>query len=700
MPTNSGNPVDSAGNLQVDFAWGNFPPQPNDVRTLASDTTTPTATTDPVYSTTNTNKRLIPGKDNHDAVLGGWGGYPLFSAGSKTGNFYQGDTGKFATVQNANGTLLSSYTPYIVVPSITGQTDLNAKDALRDSGFANSSISNATAALGGRWKATGWTTSGQNVTYTGGGNSGFSVGDIFTVWNLGATLNGTYTAGSSTATTSVGAQALLGTPAATSTGTGYLVVVGQSLTTTATAALGATDIVVASATNLTVGMVATAVGVPTGAVIQSINGTTVKLSAQLTAALSATSVTFKTAARVASGIRTLSSDGTTVTVNTTATHGLVVGDSVTVINSAVKTAQLGTGAASQAVLNLAAAGGNAQNDQVFGPGIPAGATITATGAGTTTPTISSNLTATLVANSVSTTGTGTAGSTALTVASGTNTVNGQFVTGYGIPANTYVSSGGGTTSIVLSNALNVTISASAVTFTIGATTSASAAVGATVVNVASTTNLVVGQTISGTGIVAGTVLVAINTLALTLSQPTVGAVPASTLLSFTNLITIGLQSNGVVNTGVSSSLPVAVLVTSVPNSSSFTFAGAGVQAGSVATTTLASDTYWATTTGSSNTSGQNVLNLTSGQGAFVNAQIGSVVTGTGIDDGTVVLSRSTDAITLSKNLTATITAGTVIGFSNGQVVPGVRTNTVSAQGIAAGAATTGSSTAITVTVYN
>jgi hypothetical protein len=695
MPTNSGNPVDSAGNLQVDFAWGNMPPQPNDVRTLASDTTTPTTTTDPVYSTTNTNKRLIPGKDNHDAVLGGWGGYPFFSAGTKTGNFYQGDTGKFATVQNANGTLLSSYTPYIVVPSITGQTDLNAKDALRDSGFANSSISNATAALGGRWKATGWTTSGQNVTYTGAGNSGFSVGDIFTVWGLGATLNGTYTAGASTATTSVGPQALLGTPAATSTGTGYLVVVGQSLTTTATAVLGATDIVVASATNLTVGMVATGTGIPStpATVIQSINGTTVKLSAQLTAAMSATSVTFKTAARVASGISLVKRDGTSATVTTTATHGLVVGDSVTVINSAVKTAQLGTGASGQAVLTLAAAGGNAQNDQVFGPGIPAGATVTATGAGTTTPTISANLTATLVANSVSTTGTGTAGSTALTVASGTGTVNGQFVTGYGIPANTYVSSGGGTTSIVLSNALNVTISASAVTFTIGATTSASAAVGATVVNVAATTNLVVGQTISGTGIAAGTVLVAINTLALTLSQPTVGVVPSSALLSFTNLITIGLQSNGVLNSGVASNLPVTALVTSVPSTTSFTVADAG------AAVVLASDTYWTTALGTNN-SGQATLNVAAGAGAFINAQIGSVVTGAGIDDGTVVLTRSTDAIGLSKNLTANITAGAVIGFSNGQVVPGVRTNTVSAQGIAAGAATTGSSTAITVTVYN
>jgi len=693
MPTNSGNPVDSAGNLQVDFAWGNFPPQPNDARTTVADTTTPSTTTDPIFSSANQNKRIVPGKDNHDSVLGDWGGYPLFDAGTKNANgFYQGNTGKF-TGTGATATALASYTPYIVVPSVFGQTDANAKDALRDSGFANASISNATAALGGRWKPTGWTTSGQNVTFTGGANSGLSVGDIFTVWGFGATLNGTYTAGASTATTSVGPAAFLGTPAATSTGTGYLVVVGQSLTTTATGSVGSVTITVASATNLTVGMVATAVGVPTGAVIQYINGTSVQLSAQLTAALSTTSITFATPQRVASGISLVRRDGTSATVTTTATHGLSVGDSVTVINSAVKTAQLATGASGQAVLNLAAIGGNAQNDQVFGPGIPAGATITATGAGTLTPTISANLTTTLVANSVATTGTGTFDSTALTVASGTGTVNGHFVTGYGIPDNTFVSSGGGTTSIVLSKALNVSINASAVTFRIGATTTGTAAVGATVVNVAATTNLVVGQTVSGTGIAAGTTIVAINTLALTLSLPLVGAVPASTLLTFTNLVTIGLQSSGVLNSGVVSNLPVAVLVTSVPSTTSFTFADTG------AAVALASDTYWTTAAGTNNAS-QATLNVAAGAGAFVNAQIGSVVTGPGIADGTVVLTRSTDALGLSKNLTAAITAGTVIGFSSGQVVPGVRTGTVSAQGVAAGAATTGSSTAITVTVYN
>jgi hypothetical protein len=115
---------------------------------------------------------------------------------------------------------------------------------------------------------------------------------------------------------------------------------------------------------------------------------------------------------------------------------------------------------------------------------------------------------------------------------------------------------------------------------------------------------------------------------------------------------------------------------------------------------LASDTYWTTTLGSSNTSGATTLNVAAGAGAFINAQIGSVVTGTGIAPGTVVLTRSTDAIGISVALTATIPAGTLIGFSNGQVVPGVRTNTVSAQDVAAGAAAKSGSTAITLSVYN
>jgi hypothetical protein len=86
MPSNSGKALDSAGNIQVDFVWGNFPAQPNDVRTLSTDTN---------VAQDGTSKRLLKGKDSHDIVYSGYAGYPSFSNGTKDiNNQYQGDAGK------------------------------------------------------------------------------------------------------------------------------------------------------------------------------------------------------------------------------------------------------------------------------------------------------------------------------------------------------------------------------------------------------------------------------------------------------------------------------------------------------------------------------------------------------------------------------------------------------------------------------
>jgi hypothetical protein len=91
--SNSGKPLDDKLNNQIDFVWGNMPRQPNDIRAAVSDTTTSAVGTDPV---TTTSKRIVPGLDGHDAILGGWAGYPLFSAGTKdVNNQYQGDPGAF-----------------------------------------------------------------------------------------------------------------------------------------------------------------------------------------------------------------------------------------------------------------------------------------------------------------------------------------------------------------------------------------------------------------------------------------------------------------------------------------------------------------------------------------------------------------------------------------------------------------------------
>lgn len=96
MPSNSGHAVDSAGNIQVDFVWGNFPAQPNDVRTTDADTTNTYRLVNQLTGSTTNNANYSAYDDNHDRVLGGYAGYPLFSTGVKDiNNQYQGDVGKF-----------------------------------------------------------------------------------------------------------------------------------------------------------------------------------------------------------------------------------------------------------------------------------------------------------------------------------------------------------------------------------------------------------------------------------------------------------------------------------------------------------------------------------------------------------------------------------------------------------------------------
>jgi hypothetical protein len=82
---NDGNPVDSAGNVQVDFVWGNFPMQPNDER--ADGTPTATVTTNPVgnyggWTNTGTvqSALLDTTKDGHNIATADWAGFPSFIA--------------------------------------------------------------------------------------------------------------------------------------------------------------------------------------------------------------------------------------------------------------------------------------------------------------------------------------------------------------------------------------------------------------------------------------------------------------------------------------------------------------------------------------------------------------------------------------------------------------------------------------------
>jgi hypothetical protein len=92
----NGNLLDDAGNVVVDFVWGNIPMQPNDVREENGQT-----------------ELLDPTLDNHSIAYENWSGYPLFTANSEG-------------VEGAG---------YIFVPSVVGQTTANATDILEDKGL-------------------------------------------------------------------------------------------------------------------------------------------------------------------------------------------------------------------------------------------------------------------------------------------------------------------------------------------------------------------------------------------------------------------------------------------------------------------------------------------------------------------------------------------------------------------------------------
>ena len=108
---NNGHLVDDAGNVVVDFVWGNLPLQPNDDRVEPN--------------------LLDWSLDNHIIADSGWGGYPLF-------------------VANSTGSDVAGSTDYILVPSVLGKTTALAIDALEDAGFTTkagvNTITTATAA--------------------------------------------------------------------------------------------------------------------------------------------------------------------------------------------------------------------------------------------------------------------------------------------------------------------------------------------------------------------------------------------------------------------------------------------------------------------------------------------------------------------------------------------------------------------------
>ena len=98
----NGSLLDDAGNVVVDFVWGNFPLQPNDVRIE------------------NGGAVLDFGLDNHVIAETGWNGYPLYAP-------------------NTDGAFVSGVA-YATVPDVTGKTEARAAAILVDAGLVKGTV--------------------------------------------------------------------------------------------------------------------------------------------------------------------------------------------------------------------------------------------------------------------------------------------------------------------------------------------------------------------------------------------------------------------------------------------------------------------------------------------------------------------------------------------------------------------------------
>ena len=165
---NDGHLLDSAGNVVVDFVWGNFPLQPNDVRT------------------TNGGTVLSYGLDTHDIAETGWNGFPSY-------------------VPNTTGSQISGV-DYVLVPSVLALTTVLATDSLTDAELAPTTAASATntpIAITAAARTAGSATA--TVTATGAA-AAFPVGTSITIAGLAdattTELNGTWTV-TATATNTV-----------------------------------------------------------------------------------------------------------------------------------------------------------------------------------------------------------------------------------------------------------------------------------------------------------------------------------------------------------------------------------------------------------------------------------------------------------------------------------------------------------------
>jgi hypothetical protein len=155
MATNQNNHLlDDAGNVAVDFVWGNFPLQPNDVRR------------------DNGGSNLDYTLDSHNIAEDGWNGYPQYTP-------------------NTTGTQ-SGGVDYVKVPNVLGQLTADATDTLLDSTLVasvQSAATNAAKTVTAAARAAG----GLAVLTASGAGAAYAIGTKVTIASVHATVNGTYT---------------------------------------------------------------------------------------------------------------------------------------------------------------------------------------------------------------------------------------------------------------------------------------------------------------------------------------------------------------------------------------------------------------------------------------------------------------------------------------------------------------------------
>jgi hypothetical protein len=245
---NNGNSTDSAGNVRVDFVWGNHPMQPNDDRAGSVTPANFSANSSGDYAWGATTRvasdRLDPALDNHANAEAEWANYPSFfkaagnymvTAASGNGttvtytsqnNLAAGDvvniTGltagaynlssatvatanklKFTVTNSANageitgqwyGKVQSTTAAsaadgagiaYINVPSVVGNTTAVALDTLKDAGYEAANITTATAATNAASTITAVTRTGTAAQINStGAGAKYPVGTKITIAGL------------------------------------------------------------------------------------------------------------------------------------------------------------------------------------------------------------------------------------------------------------------------------------------------------------------------------------------------------------------------------------------------------------------------------------------------------------------------------------------------------------------------------------